>query len=179
MRFITKAESQAYFAKLGIDGRGLIPGTRGAARLKTFDIYYQSPLAAGDKVARALAAHLGDFSEHLLWAHDLIFGDKSVEAMPPPGWSEYRRWRKAEGETRSLYEAPGHLFDAGEGEALCRIIALAITMGWDALICTKPGKFVIHLSHDDRISIYSRSQPSALFAALRPLGLDAKRRGLR
>jgi hypothetical protein len=179
MRFITKSESEAYFAKLGIEGRGLVPGSRSAVRLKTFDIYYRSPFAAAREVAHALAVHQGDFSACLLWACGLIFGDRSLEAAPPPGWSDYRHWREAHGESRSLYEAPGHVFDAGEGEMLSRIIALAIVMGWDALVAAKPGKFTIHLSHDDRISIYARSQPSGLFGALSPLGLEAKRRGLR
>jgi hypothetical protein len=179
MRFITKPESQAYFAKLGIGEQGLVPGSRSAVRLRTFDIYYHSPLAGGREVAHALAAHQGDFSECLLWAHDLIFGDRSLEAQPPPAWSEYRRWRKAERESRSLYEAPGHRFDAGERKAMCGIIELAITMGWDALIAAKPSKLIIHLSHDDRISIYARSRPSDLFDTLRSLGLEPRQRGLR
>ena len=179
MRFITKSESEAYFAKLGIEGRGLVPGSPSAVRLKTFDIYYRSPFAAAREVEHALAVHQGDFSACLLWACGLIFGDRSLEAAPPPGWSDYRHWREAHGESRSLYEAPGHVFDAGEGEMLSRIIALAIVMGWDALVAAKPGKFTIHLSHDDRISIYARSQPSGLFGALSPRGLEAKRRGLR
>lgn len=164
---------------MGIDGRMLIPGSRSEARLKIFDVHYQNPLAVADKVSRVLASHQGDFSVCHLWMHGLPFGDRSLDQAPPPDWARYRRWREATGETRSLHEAPGHVFQKGEQEALARVIEFAIDLGWDALVAAAPHKGVLDLSHDDRITIYGRSRPSGLIADLQRLGLEARKRALR
>jgi hypothetical protein len=60
-----------------------------------------------------------------------------------------------------------------------QFIDAAIVMGWDAWIAAKPGKALFRLSHDDRIEIYARSQPSALLDAFAALGLKIRKRGLR
>jgi hypothetical protein len=178
MYFVTAAQSQAFFAKLGIDRHGLVSGSRSALRHKTVDVFYDSPLRAAPAVAAALVASQGTFSTCLVWAHGLISGDRSSEHDPPPGWAEYRGWRNASGEPRSLHEAPGHVFDAGETAPLADVIAWAILMGWDALLGAKPARSVVHLSHDDRITISSRTTPVRLIARLEKLGLPARRRGL-
>jgi hypothetical protein len=178
MRFVTLSESEPFFLRLGINRDGLVTGSRSATRLKTFDAYYQSRLPTARRVSEALAAYLGGFTLCLLWAHDFVWGDRSLEERPPSDWAEYRQWREARGERRLLHEAPGHLFDAGEHSALAKVIEWAIYMGWDALIATKPNKAVIHLSHDDRITIYARSKPSELITRLTALGLKPGQRGL-
>jgi hypothetical protein len=176
MRFVTRSESEPVFLKLGIDRSGIVSGSRSATRLKTFDVYYQSRLPVAHQASEALSASQGDFETCLLWAHDLAWGDRSSEEHPPTDWAEYRRWRETLGERRSLHGAPGHLFDAGEHAALAKVIEWAICMGWDALIAAKPAKAVVHLSHDDRITIYARSKPSELIAQLTALGLEPTKR---
>jgi hypothetical protein len=81
-------------------------------------------------------------------------------------------------ESRSLYEVPGHVFDRTESTALGKLIEWAILTGWDALIGAKPDRCVIHLSHDDRITIYARSTPARLIRTIEKLGLPVQRRGL-
>ncbi|MDQ0467117.1 hypothetical protein [Labrys wisconsinensis] len=179
MHFVTRSESERFFERMGIDDRGPMPGSRSDARLKIFDVYYQSRLAVADKVSRVLASRQGDFSTCHLWVHGLPFGDRSLDETPPPDWARYRRWREATGETRSLYEAPGHVFQEGEQEVLARVIEFAILLGWDALIAAVPHKGVLDLSHDDRITIYARSRPSGLIVGLERLGLTARKRALR
>ncbi|UPK07611.1 hypothetical protein [Bradyrhizobium sp. 170] len=178
MRFVTQSESEPFFLKLGISRSGLVPGSHSAIRLKTFDAYYQSRLSVAAQVADALATHQGNFTACLLWAHDLVWGDRSLEERPPSDWAEYRRWRQTRGEKRSLRDAPGHFFDNGERDTLASVIEWAIHMGWDTLIAAKPNKAAIHLSHDDRITIYARSRPSELIARLTALGLKPTQRSL-
>jgi len=178
MHFVDRSEPERLFERMGIDGRGLMPGSRSKARLKIFDVYYQNPLTVADKVSRVLASRQGDFSTCHLWVHGLPFGDRSLDQTPPLGWARYRRWREATGETRSLYEAPGHVFQKGEQEALARVIEFAILLGWDALVAAVPHKGVLDLSHDDRITIYVRSRPSGLIVGLERLGLEARKRVL-
>lgn len=178
MHFVPGSECKKFFKKLGVDDGELISGSRAAVRLKTFDIYYKSRLANARDVSQALASHQGNFSTCQLWAYGLVFGDLSLNEPPPPDWAEYRRWRLAQGEKRSLYEAPGHVFERGEHHALTAVIQWAIYMSWDTLIASKPTKIMIYLSHDDRITILARSRPSALIADLTALGLETRQRGL-
>lgn len=178
MHFVAKSEAESFFQKLGMDRNGLVAGSRSAARLKIFDAYYQSRLPVAREVADLLAAHQGDFSVCHVWTHDLVWGDRALEEEPPPDWMEYRKWREALGERRSLCDAPGHIFDTGERGSLSKVIEWAIYMGWDALIAAKPNKIAVQLSHDDRISIYARSKPTELVAGLAALGLNSRQRGL-
>lgn len=174
--FIARPNAEQFFAKLGFDRTGPITGGRAAARCKTFDIYYQSRLKGAREVARCLAFHQGQFATCHLWACDLVWGDRSQEASPPPDWAQYSRWKASLGEHRSVYEVPGHVYDPGEHRLLAETIEHAIYMGWDTLIASKPARSVYHLSHDDRITVYARSQPSMLFEELAKLGLPARRR---
>jgi hypothetical protein len=178
MQFVTQSEAEPFFLRLGINRLGPLAGSRSATRLKVFDAYYQSRLPVARQVSDALVDCLGDFTVCSLWAHDLVWGDRSLEDDAPPDWAEYRQWREAQGERRPLREAPGHLFDARERETLAKVINRAIHMGWDALIAAKPNKAVIQLSHDDRITVYARSKPGELFAGLTALGLQPRQRGL-
>jgi hypothetical protein len=99
------------------------------------------------------------------------WGDRSLEEEAPPDWIDYARWRQQHGETRSLYDAPGHVFGAGETSELARLLELAIYMGWDTLVGTKPAKVVVELSHDDWIRIFARSKQKVLLAKLDKLGV--------
>jgi hypothetical protein len=176
MRFITESEARPIFAKLGIDCRGPIAASRAAEGLKTFDIYYRSRLVVARETAELIAAGQEGFTSCLLWACALVWGDRSLEEIAPPDWARYDRWRRAQGEMRPIYAAPGHLFGEAESGLLATAIEGAIHMGWDALMVAKPAKMIIQFSHDDRITIFARTRPSKLFAELESIGLKSKRR---
>jgi hypothetical protein len=180
MRFVAAEDCRSFFRRIGFDENGPVAGSRSAARLKkTFDCCYKSGAALTPLLPRltgALATYQGEFSECLLWAADLVWGDRSQESTPPAHWLAYRRWRSAHGETRSLYEVPGYLFDASERPLLAQTIGWALRLGWDTFIATPAGASVTALSHDDRITVYARTRSVALIADFARLALDFRHR---
>jgi hypothetical protein len=175
MRFLTDADCEPWFAKLGFDRDGLVPGTRGAERFKISEVMYGDPFPIAERVGRSIAAHQGNFAECLLWCEGVVFGDLTREPDPPRAWRDYYRWRRQMGETRILYDAPGHLFVPSERDALAQVVAWAMCMRWEAFIAAKPNKFVLSLCHDDYLTLYARSTPGGLLDDLRRLGLEPKR----
>jgi hypothetical protein len=175
MRFADRSESEEFFRRLGAgpDGR-LIAGGRAAARFKTARFFYESG-AVDLELGAALARGQGDFSTCMVWAAELVFGDHSLEEEDFHGWAPYRRWRRGWQEKRSLYEAPGHVFMAGEQDELARVVDFAIRLGWDALVGSDTKKPIVHLSHNDLITLYARSRPADLLAELSRLGLEESR----
>jgi len=176
MKFLTRPECEAYFAKLGIDSDGLIAGSRGADRYKTLEAFYEPELA--DRMADFIATGQGRYVECLLWCAETVF-NRGLEPNPPRAWLAFAEWRRAMGEPRDLYEAPGHLFAPEERDRLTKVVAFAIRWGWDAYVAAKPNKFVLRVCHDDYLTIYSRSTPSGLLDDLRKLGVTPKRAELR
>ena len=176
MKFLTHAECEAYFAKLGIDRDGLIGGSHGADRYKTLEAFYKPELA--DRMAELIAAAQGRYAECLLWCAELVF-NRSLEPNPPRAWLDFAEWRKAMGEPRDLHGAPGFLFAPQERDFLAKVVAFAIRWGWDAYVAAKPNKFVLRVCHDDYLTIYSRSTPGGLLEDLRKLCVTPKRADLR
>jgi len=174
MQFLSGAECEPFFAKLGFDRDGLIAGSRGADRFKTLEVFYD-PKRHAEQIGKSVAASQGGFAQCLVWCYDLVFGDRSLEPHAPLAWRQYASWRAAHGEPRALHEAPGHLFAPDERDLLGEVVAFAVRLGWEAYIAAKPNKFVVGISHDDYLTIYSRSTPSGLLDDLRALGLEPKR----
>jgi hypothetical protein len=179
MQFTTDEACESFFGKLGIDRDGLVPGTRGAERFKITEVMYRDPFPLADRVAKSIAVHQGNFAECLVWCRYVVLGDLGREPDPPRVWREYYRWRKSKGELRILHDAPGHLFEPSERDALAQVIAWAMCMRWEAHVAAKPNKFVVSICHDDFLTLYARSTPSGLLDDLRKLGLEPKRAALR
>jgi hypothetical protein len=78
--------AKPFFARLGIDRDGLVPGTRGADRFKMTEVMYPDPFAIADRVGKSIAAHQGNFAECLVWCTGVVFGDLSLEPDPPRAW---------------------------------------------------------------------------------------------
>jgi hypothetical protein len=171
MRFIGEAEAAAYFQRLGIAPSGLVRGSRAASRFKTDHLFYRSRLNTARSVASVLAGACGDYEECVVWAADLVWGDRSADEYPPPDWVNYRLWREGHGETRGIYDAPGHVFDASERAELERLLELAIYMGWDTLVGPRPCVVLMQLSHHDQISLHARTRKPGLLADLDRLGV--------
>jgi hypothetical protein len=108
----------------------------------------------------------------MLWAYRLpLGGDRSREVSPPEDWRRYAKWRRSVGESRTLFDARGHLIEFAERSKLAEMIGFAIHMGWDAIVVARPLRCVIALSHDDIITVQSRRNPTMLSAALYRFGL--------
>ena len=172
MRFVDIPEAASFFRSLGFGPDGPLPGSRAESRFKTKRFAYQSRLAKSADVAGALTAALDEGSDIMVWATQLVFGDRSTEPSPPLHWLPYARWREAQGPSGPLDDCPGHVFAAGERVEAAFVVEQAILMGWDALIGSKTRKPVVTLSHDDIIGVHARSRPASLYLALGRLGLN-------
>ena len=118
-------------------------------------LYYESANRDYSAAADAIAASIGDFTEVILLFLFCVTGDGWSEGHARrESWRRYRLWRAAKGDQRRLYNAPGHLFERGEGNDLSQVIAFALHLGWDALLGATPGRQLLLLSHDDRLGIY-------------------------
>ena len=164
--FVSQHEAAGQFRKRGFDEVGLISGSRAEKRLKCRAFVYQSRVRNGPQIADAIVRSLGDFTTCLLWACHRRLGDHTRDDAVNADWRDYADWRTAHGAARTLSEEPGHLFSAGEGGALARLIAAALYLGWDGLIKSDAVRTIVRLSHEDRIEIYGASMPAGLVAEL-------------
>src|SRR5262249_32419089 len=137
---------------------------------RRIDFTYRSRLKNGRLVATEIATCFGNFASALLWTHGLVWGDRTQELDAPHDWICYGRWRAELGATAPLFEQPGQLFNAAERTELAEAIEWTIYTGSDAIILPRPTRVIVHLSHDDLISVHCRSAPSALHT-LTNLGL--------
>jgi hypothetical protein len=134
-------------------------------------LYYQSGKRDYGSDAQVIVAALGVFTKVTVLYQFAITGDGWDELIQDhEGWTAYRTWRNAAGETRRLYDAPGHQFEASEADQLVRVIASALELGWDALVAASPKQQLASLAHDDRMEIYRGFESSALSEKLVALG---------
>jgi hypothetical protein len=137
---------------------------------KRFDFVYQSRLCNSEEVAGAVASFCEPFADVLLWSHCLVWGDKTREPDASVDWSQYGVWRRAQGAIGGLSDLPGQLFESGEQRELVQGVKWTLLTGSDAILIPRPTKVLIHLSHDDLISVHCRSTPTTL-SDLEALGL--------
>lgn len=118
-------------------------------------LYYNSGGRDYSIAADAVTASIGRFTEATLIFLFSVSGDGWNEDLAGnERWRRYRQWRRSHGESRRLYEVPGHQFGPHEAERLSKAIAFALDLGWDALVAAKPKRQLLLLSHDDRMEIY-------------------------
>jgi hypothetical protein len=129
---------------------------------KRIDFIYRSRLKNGRHVATEIVSCLGNFATALLWTHGLVWGDRTQEPDAPHDWVHYGHWRAKLGATAPLFELPGQLFDPPERAALVEGIEWTIYTGSDAIVLPKPTRIMVHLSHDDLISMHCSNRQSGL-----------------
>jgi hypothetical protein len=61
--------------------------------------------------------------------------------------------RSAWGESRTMREAPGHLFTAGEEAKLECMLDLVLYYGWDAVLADEKRRFIIETSHAGKTQV--------------------------
>ena len=81
--------------------------------------------------------------ETLLWIQDFEVWPSS-QHLPL-----FTRFRQALGESRSLYDAPGHLVTSSDSEDSVSIIATSLLFLWDCYGITSSGRDAFHVSHDE------------------------------
>jgi len=169
MEFLTTIECKDYVRRIGRK-KDVLDRQRLCTMKKRIDFIYRSPLANGRPVATEITSYLGNFASALLWTHGLVWGDRTQEPDAPDYWVDYGEWRAKLGATAGLFELPGQLFDPAERAELAEGIEWTIHTGSDAIVLSRPTRVIVHLSHDDVISIHCRSTPSGL-PSLEKLGL--------
>jgi hypothetical protein len=134
-------------------------------------LYYNSSNCDYSQAANAITASIGEFTRAAVLFFFCLGGDGWNKCnVTDARWGRYREWRRAQGDTRRLYDAPGHLFEAREGERLSKVIEFALQLGWDALVTATPGRQLLFLSHDDWIAIYRGFEWRSLSERLIALG---------
>jgi hypothetical protein len=169
MKFLTAIECEDYARRIG-PKKDLLDRRKLCTMKKKIDFTYRSGLKNSRPVATGIASCLGNFTSALLWTHGLVWGDRTQEPNAPQDWVRYGHWRAKFGAAGPLFELPGQLFDATEQAELAEGIEWTIYTGSDAIVLPQPTRVIIHLSHDDLISVHCRSTPSGLHA-LEKLGL--------
>ena len=169
MKFLTTTACESYAKRLG-PRKDVLDHRKLRALKKKIDLAYCSRLKNARVVAEAVVSFLGDFASALLWTHGLVWGDRTEEPAAPQDWIRYGQWRAALGATASLSVLPGQLFDPSERAELAEGIEWTIYTGSDAIVIPQPTRTIIHLSHDDLISVHCRSTPNRLHV-LEELGL--------
>jgi len=81
--------------------------------------------------------------ETLLWIQDFEVWPSS-QHLPL-----FTRFRQALGESRSLYDTPGHLVTSSDSEDSVSIIATSLLFLWDCYGITSSGRDAFHVSHDE------------------------------
>ena len=134
-------------------------------------LYYKSGDRDYSHAAKAITASIGAFDEATVLFLFCVAGDGWSEGNAGSEcWRRYRHWRKARGEHRRLYDAPGHRFECDEGDSFSEALGFALRLGWDALVSAKPGRQLLCLSHDDRMEIYRGFEWRGLAERLVALG---------
>jgi len=62
-------------------------------------------------------------------------------------------YRRSFGETRTVMEAPVHVFQRGEEDAFTSILSMALYFVWDAWVFDSGGKAVVRISHDEWLEV--------------------------
>lgn len=94
---------------------------------------FQIPVEARTQrlLARDLTSWLGNYGAVLFWLADWRFA-KADELAIAGGL------RAAQGERRSLADAPGQLFEFSEKDHLAAWLGLTMSFGWEASLCLIP-----------------------------------------
>jgi len=72
-------------------------------------------------------------------------------------WTEhldlFYGYRRSVGETRPLIEAPVHVFERSDEDALVSVLCMVFYCGWDASLFDMRGQFLLTISHDGWLEI--------------------------
>jgi hypothetical protein len=116
------------------------------------DATYEIPTDASAKtaIARAIVSLIDSDRPGLLWITEWsIF--PSGENM-----SLFDAYRSFLGETRSLRDAPGHIFDDKDLPQIECLLDLILYFYWDALLIINGKSYALKISHDEFISVYGK-----------------------
>ncbi len=126
---------------------------------------YPIPTDSGKKtvIARELARQLGRFDEVMLWIDEFGIWPSSEN------WYLFDMFRRSLGERKHLHERPGHIFTAGDFDAVFGLLSMVLYFNWGAVLAPSSGTLVVRISHDEFIDVYAKDSIGTdddVFAAL-------------
>lgn len=122
-----------------------------AERVYGNSVTYLIPSDTGKKtaLARALSTMVGGSGHSLLWITEWsVFPSSENMAL-------FMGYRHSFGDERSVYAAPGHLFEAQDVQQVECLLDLILYFFWDASVFDA-GSVWLRLSHDEVFSIRAK-----------------------
>ena len=173
MEFLTPAECEEFFVRVGFDAEAVM-NLRRVDKKHAANFHYQSRLGPMKRTCELIATKFPSYTTALFWTSCSPWGD-GVSSEDDPyrarsEWQQITAFRKARGETRRLYDAPGHLFGTAERDAIALFAEVAIGIGWDSVLAARPNKTVIYFSHDDIVQVQSDKNLSEISEQMTKLG---------
>ncbi|MGI8924202.1 MAG: hypothetical protein ACR2HJ_09245 [Fimbriimonadales bacterium] len=149
MQILASAEGQGWLA-----ARGLNDPAQVRQRVKDVPAF-KLESASARKTALARGISLLVRPPALLWIdeHDIWQPEDELPLV--------RMVRNSFGESRTLYEAPGHLFDEGEADDLAGIVALVLYNDWGALLYEPSSLRTWIISHDEFLAIEAKDETAS------------------
>jgi hypothetical protein len=104
-----------------------------------------------------------------LFAYFLL--EKTPVCMHVTGWSVWQsselldlfyRYRSSFGETRPLIEAPTHIFDKSDSDALVGILSMVLLFRWDAWVFDLGERWLVRTSHDEWLEVRTAERDDAV-----------------
>jgi hypothetical protein len=148
MQIIDKQQTKEWLLKRGlIDPQGSLSLSEFA-----FSTDFQIPADSGRKtnISKAIGSLLNFPEESLLWINEFGIWPSCEDLYL------FDAFRKSIGEDLPLYMKPGHLFVNTDLNIVKSLIAITLYFVWGAIVIPDSKKFLIRISHDEYISIYSK-----------------------
>jgi hypothetical protein len=144
VKVLTSSEIDLWFAQRGVE-RETVEETRYGPEGASL---YGIPQEAGRQVALArLVAGVLDGTRTYLWIQD-------TEVYPSCGNPfAFGLLRRALGEERDIYEAPFHVFEADESDALEALLCPCEHYSWDFFVGDEHGQLIFAFDHDDGMAL--------------------------
>jgi hypothetical protein len=144
MRIVDKAEAIEWLSSRGIYHQGDMLG--GSFPRKATH-YLPGDSGRKTAIAQALSGRLSEFDESILWIDEWGISSSSEN------WPLFYGYRRSLGETRSLEEAPGHIFTPSDGDAAFALLSMVLYFRLGAVFASSSGE-AIRISHDEWIDVY-------------------------
>jgi hypothetical protein len=125
-----------------------------AAEIYPNSATYSLPVDTGKKtgLARQLTGSLDMRAPGLFWITCWgVFPSAENMAL-------FDGYRKSLGESRGVYDAPGHILDEADSQQLECLFDLALYFYWDASIFDGAGSVAVQTSNDEWFSVYTKDQ---------------------
>lgn len=168
MRFLTNEESLEWCKGYGYE-------VADGAPMLSYELRIRYPKSAPQLLA--MAGVIEDILQY--YSTCLVWVTQSGIWRSSENLHLYHVWRKSHGDSRFLFEAPGHWFLDYERTDLITLLHMALLFGWDAHVVPSPNGAAAFLSHDEVCDFAFSHEASipAVMERFAKMGLHAKRLG--